>query len=357
VRVTTAVPSPDEAEAIFGFPIYESRIQPVWLEIENQRGIPLRYAPVGTDRLYFSPLEVAYKHRGPFSKDGRSEMELRFHELAMSRDLPSGATRSGFVFTHASLGTKSFNVDLFGEGPDAYSFTFFVPVPGFEPDHSDVYFEELYSADQLRDLEVEGLRKALAASACCTTDLPGGTQGAPINIVLIGTGEDVLGALIRAGWYEIAGSMHEEDSSKSQYLYDRVPDVVFRLQRGTTGDRNQLNVWLSPLRVRGLPVWMAQISHYVGRKTEFERVLFDPRLDPDVDDARNYMLQIQWYSQTLEKYAWQSTGHSVPIDQLRALFSGSYFFTDGYRTVMWFSGEPHSMLDTEYVEWDLPPGR
>jgi hypothetical protein len=357
VRVTAAVPSPDEAEAIFGFPIYDSRIQPVWLEVENQVGFPLRFAPVGVDRLYFSPLEVAYKHRGPFSKQGRSEMELRFHELAMVRNISPGETRSGFVFTHASPGTKTFNVDLFGEGPEAYSFTFFVPVPGFEPDHSDVYFEELYSAGELRHLDDDGLREALAVSACCTTDRPGGTQGAPINIVMIGEGEDVVRSLIRAGWYEIAGAMHDEDASKAQYLYDRLPDAVFRLHRRKTGDRNQLNVWLSPLRVQGLPVWMAQISHYVGRTTGIGRALFDPRLNPDVDDARNYMLQIQWYSQGLQKYAWQSTGNSVPMEELRAVFSGSYFFTDGYRAVMWLSGAPHSMLDSEYVDWDPPPGR
>jgi hypothetical protein len=69
------------------------------------------------------------------------------------------------------------------------------------------------------------------------------------------------------------------------------------------------------------------------------------------------MLQIQWYSQGLQKYAWQSTGHRVPMDELRAVFSGSYFFTDGYRAVMWLSGAPHSMLDSEYVDWDPPPGR
>jgi hypothetical protein len=357
VRVTTAVPSPDEAEAIFGFPIYDSRIQPVWLEVENGAPYSLRYAPVGTDSLYFSPLEVAYKHRGPFTKEGRAEMERLFYELAMDRNIPAGEARSGFVFTHARLGTKSFNVDLFSEGPEAYSFTFFISVPGFTPNHSDVYFEELYSANELRSLDLDGFREALAESPCCTTDRAGGSMGAPINIVMIGEGEDVLRALIRAGWYEIAESMYEDDTSKPHYLYERTPDVVFRMQRGKTGDRNQLNVWLSPLRVDGLPVWMAQVSHYVGQSTELGRALFDPRLDPDVDDARDHMMQIQWYSQGLQKSAWQSTGHKVPIDGLRAIFGGSYFFTDGYRSVLWLSGTPHSMLDTEYVEWDPPPGR
>jgi hypothetical protein len=356
VRVTTAVPSPAEAEAIFGFPIYESRIQPVWLEVENAGESAIRFAPVGVDRLYFSPLEVAYKHKGPFSKEGRQEMERRFFELAMSRNIGPGETRSGFVFTHASLGTKTFNVDLFGAGTDTWSFTFFVGVPGFEPDHSDVWFEELYSADEIRDLDMDAAREALASTPCCTTDSSGKKKGSPINIAMIGDGEDVLQALIRAGWYEISVAREADVSSKLQYFYERAPDVIFRMQRGKTGDRNQLNVWLSPLRSEGLPIWMGQVSHYVGQATELGRALFDPRLDPDIDDARDYMLQIQWYSQGLQKSAWQSTGNAVPIDELRAVFSGSYFFTDGNRAVMWLSGAPHSLLDTEYVEWDPPPG-
>ena len=35
VRVTAAVLSADETEAIFGFELYKKGIQPIWLEIEN----------------------------------------------------------------------------------------------------------------------------------------------------------------------------------------------------------------------------------------------------------------------------------------------------------------------------------
>jgi hypothetical protein len=33
--VTAAVPSAEESEQIFGFPLANKNIQPVWLEIEN----------------------------------------------------------------------------------------------------------------------------------------------------------------------------------------------------------------------------------------------------------------------------------------------------------------------------------
>ncbi len=40
VRVTAAVLSAEETEAVFGFALYKKGIQPIWLEIENKDGIP-----------------------------------------------------------------------------------------------------------------------------------------------------------------------------------------------------------------------------------------------------------------------------------------------------------------------------
>jgi hypothetical protein len=70
VRVSAAVPGAEETESLFGMSLYEQGVQPVWLEIENKTNIRLRYAHTGTDREYFSPLEVAYKNRKGLSDEG-----------------------------------------------------------------------------------------------------------------------------------------------------------------------------------------------------------------------------------------------------------------------------------------------
>jgi hypothetical protein len=356
VRVTAAVPGPDEAEGIFGFPIYESDIQPVWLEIENGSAERVRFAPVSVDPLYFAPLEVAYTHRGPFTGQGRDNMDRRFFTLAMGRYIDPGETASGFVFTHAHPGTKRFNVDVFGEDKEDHTFTFLIPVPGFTPDHSDAFFEQLYPPSALRDGNADALRAALSALPCCATG-PGGGQGMPLNVVMIGEGEDVLHALTRAGWYEHARSDDEAVQSKSERFDGRPPDVTFRQRDRSRHDRDQLDVWLSPLRLNGAPVWIAQVSRRIGRTTRLGRALFDPRLDPDVDHAREHMLQVMWYSQGLQQYAWHSTGQPAAMDTLRATFSPGYYFTDGYRSVMWLSGAPVSLVETGELHWDIPPAR
>ena len=44
-------------------PLYDRGIQPVWLEVMNSHVDWVRFPPVGVDRTYFSPNEVAYVHR------------------------------------------------------------------------------------------------------------------------------------------------------------------------------------------------------------------------------------------------------------------------------------------------------
>ncbi len=55
VRVTAAVLSAEESQAVFGVPLYEKGIQPIWLEIENNDEEPVWLLPVGLDPDYFTP--------------------------------------------------------------------------------------------------------------------------------------------------------------------------------------------------------------------------------------------------------------------------------------------------------------
>jgi hypothetical protein len=357
VSVSAAVPGEEEVEAIFGVPLFKRGIQPVWLRIENQSPANLRFMPVGTDKLYFSPLEVAYIHKRGFSKQARKEMEARFYELSMPRQIPSGESREGFVFTHASPGTKSFNVDVISSSAD-HTFSFFIDVPGFTPDHSRVEFGSLYAPADLTELDVDGFRSQLdTQSVCCTTNQDESRQGLPWNIVLVGKGQDLLQALMRAGWNETALQHEAEDLLTVQYLFQRKPDAVFRNQRSGNDDRNEMSLWLTPVKVDGIPVWVAQITHFIGQKTQLGTFIFGSRVDPDIDDSRSYLIQNLWYAQSLEKIAWVRTDHVVPIAESAEGFAGTDYFTDGFRAVLWLSGDPVSQTETISIGWEQGPTR
>ena len=189
ISVSAAVPGAEETRALFDIPLYDSGIQPIWLQVENRTNDWVRYAPVGT---------------------------------------------------------KAFNVDLFGASQaDDLSFTFFIDVPGFQPDHSDAYFDELYEPGQIRDFDQDGLRTALETMDHQTHDQSGQQQGLPINVVVVGEPQQVLQALIRARWVEKSRTEAEIDASQD-LLFGRIADVVFRKNVTASGGSNELHFRLSP---------------------------------------------------------------------------------------------------------------
>ena len=60
VRVTVAVPSSEECEQIFGFPLAGKNIQPVWLEVENNSDTAFFLYHIAMDPDIYSSGEVAW---------------------------------------------------------------------------------------------------------------------------------------------------------------------------------------------------------------------------------------------------------------------------------------------------------
>jgi hypothetical protein len=358
--------SAQESESAFGVPLYSKGIQPIWLEIRNDSEEPLWFLPYGTDPEYFSPLEAAYMSRSGFSKKAKRKMEQYFWEQAMGLQIGPGGVRSGFVFTHLDLGTKNFNVDLVGEDKRIRAFTFFISVPGLRMDHQEVDWEKLYSKDEMVSYDGVGLRKALEKLPCCTTDPDGKNFGEPLNLVIVGTGEDLHRALIRTGWNETetgkrtlsskseSPSLLEDQEKYSPvsplYFSGRPQDAAFRKTRNPARESVQLRLWLSPMTHEGVPVWVGQISRAIkGRASDVLGT------EPDVDEARDYILGNLVYAQSLAKHGYvKGVGHA-PISEPRENLTGDPYFTDGYRAVLWVSGEPISFTEVEVLEWEIPP--
>jgi len=347
VRVSASVLGREETENIFGLSLYDQGIQPVWIEVENKSAAQIRYAPVGTDRFYFSPLEVAYKNRGGFSDEARAEMERRFDRLAMPRYIDAGETRSGFVLTHADYGAKGFNVDLFGSG-ESINFTFLMGVPGFVPDYANVDFDSIYTADDISVFADVESYEAAKSLVCCSQDENGEEVGEPINIVLVGAGEDLLRALLRSGWVET--SAKEAINQSSLYLYGRTQDAIFRYHSLFGDSFYELRLWLAPMTFGDDRVWAGQVRHFFSSGSSINR------FDPDVDNARNFAVQNFMYGQSLESLAWIAGEEVAPVESFWTKLIESPFFSDGYRIVLWLSGDPVSLLDTSVINWDRPPG-
>jgi hypothetical protein len=356
VEVSAAVPGAEETERLFGLALYERGIQPVWLEIRNRGDDLVRFTPTSLDRDYFSPIEVAYVHRKGYTKEGRREMERHFHEQGMARFVPAGEARAGFVFTNLQPGTKAFNVDVFGNAGGDHRFTFFITVPGFAPDHTEIDFHKLYRPEEVRSVDEAGLRASIAQLPCCSMDASGERMGEPFNVVFVGHGQSVRYALLRAEWLET--ERKPESRSQLHHYRGRPPDATFRKRHPGGGTRDELRVWLTPLLLGDKTVWLGQVSHNLaatGRGRHLIPDTDDDTTDPDMDEARRYLLQNFWYAQALAKYGHVSNHESTWFGEQRTGFNGVEYFTDGHIAVLWIADEPISLLDVEHAGWDPPP--
>jgi hypothetical protein len=371
VTVTVAVPSAAETREFFGVPLYRRKIQPVWLEITNDRESPITFLPVGVDPQYFTPIESAFLGAGGASK-ANAALRKSFLDRKIDMPIAPGETRTGFMFTQLQQGTKSFNVDIHTDEGRIVGFTFFVPVPGLRLDHQDVDWDKLYADEALRDIEKDELLEALRNMPCCTTDRKSKGSGDPLNLVVIGSTDDVYYAFIRAGWDEtevisrsslmkmagafVTGSEYMSSPVSGLYAFDRSQDVALQKARDNINERNHLRLWMSPLRFEGAPVWIGQISRDIGVRLT-TKTITTHKVDPDVDETREYLVENLAYSQSLAKLGYVEGVGVAPIDEPRGNLTGDPYFTDGHRVVLWVASQPTDISAIENLQWGTEPVR
>jgi hypothetical protein len=368
VSVTAAVPSAKEARELFGVSLYRRSVQPVWLEVVNSTDDWVALLPAGTDLDYHSPFEVAALHS---KRDAREKAEQYFFNQGFQLQIAPGETRSGFIFTNLDEGTKAFNVDIVSDD-DIWQFTFFIQVPGLAIDHYDVDFDALYAEEDVTHYtNAAAFIRALEELPCCTVDAKGENQGDPLNLVIVGEPTVVYYAVLRAGWDEtevvtaesgfktamsfITGGEYRYSPVSSLYAFGRRQDIALQKIRTNIHERNHFRVWRAPMTFQGKPVWIGQISRDIGVRFT-TKTITTHKIDPDVDETREFLLENFAYSQVLEKFAYVGGVGAAPIDEPRANLTGDPYFTDGQRLVLWIADEPTDLEDLRYEEWSDPEG-
>jgi hypothetical protein len=366
IRVTAAVPDAKETRDLFGLSLYKKRVQPVWIEIENRTSKPVGFLPFGVDADYHTPFEIASLTRGDKK---RQEAEQVLFRNSVNMWISPGSTRSGFVFTNADEGTKSFNVDIFSD-TRAWAFTFFIPVPGLAVDHYEVDFSAIYPEEDVTDYtDVAAFVAALETLPCCVVDSKGENTGDPLNIVIIGEPRDVYYAAIRAGWDEtetvtaasgwktaasfFTGGAYRYSPISSLYLFGRKQDVGMQRIRENIHERNHFRLWLAPMTFNGQIVWIGQISRDIGVRFT-KKTITTHKIDPDVDETREFLVENLAYNQVLEKFAYVGGVGAAPKEEPRGNLTGDPYFTDGLRVVLWISSDLTDLDDIEYLPWIAP---
>jgi hypothetical protein len=139
----------------------------------------------------------------------------------------------------------------------------------------------------------------------CTSNARGTVEGDPLNLVIVGDHasiEECLGAwdeteslTLGTAWKTVKAFLLESQYRYSPvsplYLGGRQQDLALQRARLSLNQRLHLRLWATSVRLDGQPVWIGQVSRDIG-------VRFTPRtwnltthlIDPDVDEARDYVL-------------------------------------------------------------------
>lgn len=371
LRVSAAALSADESATVYGSPLADKLIQPVWIQVENNDNVPYWLMFAGLDPNFFPASEAAEAMGQRTSARKLPELERRFSDLAFRNPVPPGGTVSGFVLTNLHEGVKLLQIDLFADRR-SHSFSLLAQVPGLRTDYQESRLFDRDSAaaggsvvNFTSDAEFTA---ALASLPCCTTNDDGSRNGDPLNLVIIGGIEDAAPSLVRRGWSptEVTwkGSvMRIMRSAMSRerypyapisnlYLFGRPQDIALQKARDNIHQRNHLRLWRSPMLYHGKSVWVGQVSRDIGTRLTIHSPTFTThKIDPDVDEAARALMEDLVYSQGLRAIGLVKGVGAAPRDAPRENLTTDPYYTAGMRSVLLFDSTPTSLTQIEMLPW------
>ena len=125
--------------------------------------------------------------------------------------------------------------------------------------------------------------------------------GDPINLVFVGTAQEIEQAFRQAGWTEpkkkneksiwktaqavINDDGYDAAPVSNLYLFGRKEDLAFEKMLNTFNKRHHLRLWQTPASAPdGRPIWLGAATHDVG--IDVHPGVISHATDPDLDDER-----------------------------------------------------------------------
>jgi hypothetical protein len=141
------------------------------------------------------------------------------------------------------------------------------------------------------------------------------------------------------------------------YVYGRRQDWAAQKARSSINERNHARFWLTPIRFQDKDVWVGQISRDIGVKYTLKSPTISTHvIDPDVDEARRYVMEDLAYSQSLAKLGYVAGVGAASKEAPRYNLVGDPYYTDGLRAVMFIEPRPHTLSDIDRLDWEWPLG-
>lgn len=369
VSVQLAVPTDVEVQSRIGVSLAQHGIQPIWIRIENTSALGYWLLPVAIDPNYFTADEAALIAREDLGAEDAARLTDKLRQSALPFFVPAGSVNQGYVYATHMRGGRF--VDLKFSRPGSgirMRFAVMLPTQGFDYERSPI--RQLYAqVHTLPDLTLADARARIRELPCCTTREDDQGAGDPLNIVLVGRGEDVIAALTAGGWAfteaitvdsirrMIGAALADEPfltaPVSALYLFGRPQDIALQRGRSKIAQRNHMRLWLAPFRCEGQPVWVGQVSRDIGVKvTPKSPTLTTHVIDPNVDEAREYVLQGLLNQEAVRWFAMVRGVGAAALDNPRYNLTDDPFFTDGMRAMIGVSSVPIQPRQLVNLNWN-----
>lgn len=383
-QVSVAVLTPAECKVVFGVPLANRGIQAVWVRIVNRSpsGARLLMTKIAPD--YFTAREAAgvchfsiiKRLLGlglllwyllpifllalpvlllilPFKFVATRRANNRMNDCFQSLGFPlktiePGATAEGIVYTPVEFGTKVVDIALVINNEVKESL-FSIDVPAPQVDHQHTL---LTSGEMVQSVECDfdTLKNKLIQLPPTTTNAKGSRPGDPVNLVIIGNFPSVIG-VFAARWDQteiitlgscwrtakafLLGSEYRYSPVSALYLFDVPQAFALQRVRESINERLHLRLWNTPWRYKGQEVWVGQISRDIGvRFTWRTWNLTTHRIDPNVDEARDYVMEDLFEAGRITAGGYVPGVGACTKESPRHNLTGDPYYSDGYRAVI-----------------------
>ncbi len=369
----TVVPR-ERAKALFGVDLGSRWVHALWVDLDNRRSHHPHWLLLPSLAPgYLSPAEVAYRFRVGLSQADYDTLVARLEAGNFHNPVHAGQRRRGFVFVSTDSLDREAAAIVIGRH-DLLELPIFLPRPELLTDKLPDA-RSLYPTGAIEKLSLEALRNRLPAVGCCTTDAKQRASGDPLNLVIIARPKDLRRVFTSRGWHPaeknhaesirktiasfLFGSRYDYSPVSPLYAFGRKQDLAMQKARASINQRNHLRLWLTPWSVGDKPVWIGQISRDIGvRFTLKSPFLVTHKIDPDIDEARNYLIEDLLLSGQIEAFGYiEGLGASSP-DKPRHNLTGDPYWSDGLRAILVVD---HGKLPTRrvlqrreirFLDWD-----
>ncbi len=157
------------------------------------------------------------------------------------------------------------------------------------------------------ETRVAGITSDLLSKIPRRVSDPSGKPGDMVNVLLVGTEDQVVNVFTTAGWVKVdktkestvlnglMGSLQKKDyltmPMSELYLFNRAQDYGFAHGEAVrvVMSRNHLRVWKSPFEVEGRTLWCVAATHDIGFERDQRNNGVTHKIDPAVNGEREYV--------------------------------------------------------------------